>query len=528
MPATMLYVLFSVLGLLVGLLAGAGLAYRYLRPRYAERQRQAEAEAQLVLDRAQAQAKELTLQAQGQALKARTDAEAELRTLRQSLQKQEERIHQTTERIQQAEERLTRGQEKVDRKLDDLERREGRITQRERQSERLHREAEELKQVQLTELERIGSLTEDQARGIVLQKVEDQTRDDAARLMRQIETEAKEEADKRARKILGIAIQRLASDYVAEITVSTVPLPAEELKGRIIGREGRNIRAFEQITGVDIIVDDTPEAVTLSCHDPVRREVARVALGKLLKDGRIHPARIEEVVEKTRQEIEGLMREEGERVVYEAGIQGLHPDLIKILGRLKYRTSYGQNVLHHTLECALLAGHMAAELGANINVAKTAALLHDIGKAVDHEVQGPHALIGADIARRLGRSPAIVHAIAAHHFEEEPQTVEAFLVAAADAISGARPGARRETLDLYIKRLEALETVATSFPGVQRAFAIQAGREVRVMVQPDAVDDLGSLQLARNVAKKIEERLQYPGQIKVTVIRETRAVDYAR
>jgi len=524
----MLYVLFSVLGLLVGLLAGAGLAYRYLRPRYAERQRQAETEAQLVLDRAQAQAKELTLQARDQALKARTDAEAELRTLRQSLQKQEERIHQTTERIQQAEERLTRGQEKVDRKLDDLERREGRITQRERQSERLHREAEELKQVQLTELERIGSLTEDQARGIVLQKVEDQTRDDAARLMRQIEKEAKEEADKRARKILGMAIQRLASDYVAEITVSTVPLPAEELKGRIIGREGRNIRAFEQITGVDIIVDDTPEAVTLSCHDPVRREVARVALGKLLKDGRIHPARIEEVVEKTRQEIEGLMREEGERVVYEAGVQGLHPDLIKILGRLKYRTSYGQNVLHHTLECALLAGHMAAELGANINVAKTAALLHDIGKAVDHEVQGPHALIGADIARRLGRSPAIVHAIAAHHFEEEPQTVEAFLVAAADAISGGRPGARRETLDLYIKRLEALETVATSFPGVQRAFAIQAGREVRVMVQPDAVDDLGSLQLARNVAKKIEERLQYPGQIKVTVIRETRAVDYAR
>ncbi len=528
MPATMLYVLFSVLGVLVGLLAGAGLAYQYLRPRYAERQRQAETEAQLVLDRAQAQAKELTLQARDQALKARTDAEAELRTLRQSLQKQEERIHQTTERIQQAEERLTRGQEKVDRKLDDLERREGRITQRERQSERLHREAEELKQVQLTELERIGSLTEDQARGIVLQKVEDQTRDDAARLMRQIEMEAKEEADKRARKILGMAIQRLASDYVAEITVSTVPLPAEELKGRIIGREGRNIRAFEQITGVDIIVDDTPEAVTLSCHDPVRREVARVALGKLLKDGRIHPARIEEVVEKTRQEIEGLMREEGERVVYEAGVQGLHPELIKILGRLKYRTSYGQNVLHHTLECALLAGHMAAELGANINVAKTAALLHDIGKAVDHEVQGPHALIGADIARRLGRSPAIVHAIAAHHFEEEPQTVEAFLVAAADAISGGRPGARRETLDLYIKRLEALETVATSFPGVQRAFAIQAGREVRVMVQPDAVDDLGSLQLARNVAKKIEERLQYPGQIKVTVIRETRAVDYAR
>ncbi len=525
MPATSMYI---VVAAVLGLLAGAALTYVYLRPRHAERQRQVEAEAQLTLEKAHAQAKDFTVQAQAQALKARTEAEAELRTLRQSLQKQEERIHQAEGRIQQSEERLARSQEKVDRKLDDLDRRERQIAQRERQVERQQREAEDLKQGQMAALERIAALSEEEARAIILQRVEGQTRDDAARLMRQIETEAREEADKRARKVIGMAIQRLASDYVAEVTVSTVPLPAEELKGRIIGREGRNIRAFEQITGVDIIVDDTPEAVTLSCHDPVRREVARVALGKLLKDGRIHPARIEEVVEKTRQEIEALMREEGDRVVYEAGVQGLHPDLIKILGRLKYRTSYGQNVLQHTLECALLAGQMAAELGANISVAKTAALLHDIGKAVDHEVQGPHALIGADLARRLGRSPAIVHAIAAHHFEEEPQTVEAFLVAAADAISGARPGARRETLDLYIKRLEALETVATSFPGVQRAFAIQAGREVRVMVQPDSVDDLGSLQLARNVAKKIEESLQYPGQIKVTVIRETRAVDYAR
>lgn len=512
----------------VGLLAGAVLAWLYLRPRLEDQKRQAESEAQLVLEKAQAQAKDFIVQAQSDTLKMRSEGESELRNLRQSLQKQEERINQTEERIQQSEERLARSQEKVDRKLDDLERRERQIGQRERQSERLHRESEDLKQQQQAELERVAALSQDEAREVILQRVAGETRDDAARLIRQIESEAKGEADKRARKIIAMSIQRLASEYVAEITVSTVPLPAEELKGRIIGREGRNIRAFEQITGVDIIVDDTPEAVTLSCHDPVRREVARVALTKLLKDGRIHPARIEEVVEKTRQEIEGLMREEGERVVYEAGVQGLHPDLIKILGRLKYRTSYGQNVLHHTLECALLAGQMAAEMGANINIAKTAALLHDIGKAVDHEVQGPHALIGADIARRLGRSPAIVHAIAAHHFEEEPQTVEAFLVAAADAISGARPGARRETLDLYIKRLEALETVATSFPGVQRAFAIQAGREVRVMVQPDSIDDLGSLQLARNVAKKIEERLQYPGQIKVTVIRETRAVDYAR
>ncbi|MBA3946399.1 MAG: ribonuclease Y [Herpetosiphonaceae bacterium] len=517
-----------VLAVVVGLLVGAGTVYLGLRPRWVDQQRQAEVEARLITEKAQAESKEITLQAQAAALKARMDAEAELRALRATLQKQEERLHQSEERIQQSEERLVRSQEKIDRKLDELERRGQQFANRERQIERLHREAEELRGSQVTELERIAALTGEQARGIILARVEQETRDDSARIMRQVEHETREEADKRARKVMGMAIQRLASDYVAEISVSMVPLPSEELKGRIIGREGRNIRAFEQMTGVDIIVDDTPEAVTLSCHDPVRREVARVALNKLLKDGRIHPTRIEEVVEKTRQELDSIMREEGERVAFEAGVQGLHPDLIKIMGRLKYRTSYGQNVLQHSLETALLAGQMAAELGANVQVCKNGGLLHDIGKAVDHEVQGPHALIGADLARRLGRSPAICHAIAAHHNEEEPQTVEAFLVAAADAISGGRPGARRESLDLYIKRLEALETVATSFPGVQRAFAIQAGREVRVMVQPDSLDDLGSMQLARNVAKKIEESLQYPGQIKVTVIRETRAVEYAR
>lgn len=511
----------ALLGALLGGLLGMFLMYVLYRPRVEDQQQKAETEAKLLIEQARAQSKEITLQAQADALSARNAAEAELRNTRQALHKQEERLLQS-------EERVARAQEKLDRKLDDIERRERHIAQRERQTERLHREADELKNQQHSELLRIAALTLEEARTIVLKQVEATTREDAAKLMRQIEQEAKDEAEKRSKKIISTTIQRLASDYVADVTVTTVPLPSEELKGRIIGREGRNIRAFEQITGVDIIVDDTPEAVTLSCHDPVRREVARLSLAKLLKDGRIHPARIEEVVEKTRQEIEQVMREEGERVAYEAGIQGLHPDLIKILGRLKYRTSYGQNVLQHSLECALLAGTMASELGANVQVTKTAALLHDIGKAVDHEVQGPHALIGADIARRLGRSSAIVHAIAAHHFEEEPQTVEAFLVAAADALSGGRPGARRETLDLYIKRLEALETVATSFDGVQRAFAIQAGREVRVLVQPDAVDDLGSLTLARDVAKKIEESLQYPGQIKVTVIRETRAVDYAR
>ncbi|MDW8404309.1 ribonuclease Y [Chloroflexus sp.] len=506
--------LWAVVALLIGLAGGAGIGIWWANNGVSSLVQRKAAEARLLIEEARSQQKEILLQAKDEALRIRNEAEVELRESRQSLQKQEER--------------LQRKEENIDRKLEGIERRERLIQQRERQIEQLAQEAERLKRQQAQELERISQLSREEARSIILAEVERETREDAARRIRELEQQTKEEADKIARKIIGLAIQRCASDYVAEMTVSTVNLPSEELKGRIIGREGRNIRAFEQITGVDIIVDDTPEAVTLSCHDPVRREVARVALLKLLKDGRIHPSRIEEVVHKTQLEIEQIMREEGERVAYEANVQGLHPDLIKLLGRLKYRTSYGQNVLQHSLECALLAAHMAAELGANVNIAKTAALLHDIGKAVDHEVQGPHALIGAEIARRLGRSPAIVHAIAAHHYDEEPQTVEAFLVIAADAISGARPGARRETLDLYIKRLEALETVATSFPGVQRAFAVQAGREVRVMVQPDQIDDLASVHLARNVAKKIEESLQYPGQIKVTIIRETRAVDYAR
>jgi ribonuclease Y len=506
--------LWVVLALIVGLAGGAALGVLWVNNGAHSLAQRKSAEARLLIEEARSQQKEILLQAKDEALRIRNDAEAELRESRQGLQKQEER--------------LQRKEENLDRKLEGLERRERQLQSRERQIEQLHQEAEQLKTQQTMELERISQLNREEARNIILAQVEREARDDAARRIREVEQQAREEADKTAKKIISLAVQRCASDYVAELTVTTVNLPSEELKGRIIGREGRNIRAFEQITGVDIIVDDTPEAVTLSCHDPVRREVARVSLIKLLKDGRIHPSRIEEIVQKTQLEIEHVMREEGEQVAYEANVQGLHPDLIKLLGRLKYRTSYGQNVLHHSLESALLAAHMAAEIGANVNVAKTAALLHDIGKAVDHEVQGPHALIGADIARRLGRSPAIVHAIGAHHHDEEPQTVEAFLVIAADAISGARPGARRETLDLYIKRLEALETVATSFTGVQRAFAVQAGREVRVMVQPDQIDDLASIHLARDVAKKIEESLQYPGQIKVTIIRETRAVDFAR
>jgi len=504
----------ALLALITGLVAGVILGLRWTKNSVYSRIQQQETQARLLLEEARSQQKELLLQAKDEALYIRNEAEAELKEARQTIQKQEDR--------------LQRKEENFDRKLEGLERRERQLMHRERQIEQLYQEAGQLKAQQIVELERISALSQEEARHIILTRAEQEAREDAARRIREVEQATREEADKRARKILGMAIQRCASDYVAELTVTTVNLPGEELKGRIIGREGRNIRAFEQITGVDVIIDDTPEAVTLSCHDPVRREVARIALTRLLKDGRIHPARIEEMVLKTQQEIEQIMREEGERVAYEANVQGLHPDLIKLLGRLKYRTSYGQNVLQHSLECSLLAAHIAAELGANIHVAKTAALLHDIGKAVDYEVQGPHALIGADIARRLGRSPSIVHAIAAHHNDEEPQTVEAFIVQAVDAISGGRPGARRETLDLYIKRLESLETVATSFSGVQRAFAVQAGREVRVMVQPDTVDDYASIHLARDVAKKIEESLQYPGQIKITVIRETRAVDYAR
>lgn len=510
----MLEPVWAVLALIAGTGVGVAIGFLFYKSNLTSRIRQTEAETRLLLEAARTEQKDIILRAKDEALRIRNEAEAQNREARAALTKQEER--------------LQRKEENLDRKLDGLERRERQLQTRERQIEQLHQEADQLAGKQRVELERVSALSQEEARAIILQRVESESRDELARRIRDMERASREEADKMARKIIGLAIQRNASDYVAEVTVSTVALPGEELKGRIIGREGRNIRAFEQISGVDVIVDDTPEAVTLSCHDPVRREVARVALSKLLKDGRIHPARIEEVIVKTQQEIEAIMREEGERVAYEANVQGLHPDLIKLLGRLKYRTSYGQNVLQHSLECSLLAAHMAAELGGNINVAKTAALLHDIGKAVDHEVQGPHALIGADIARRLGRSPMIVHAIAAHHNDEEPQSVEAFLVQAADAISGGRPGARRETIDLYIKRLEALETVATSFNGVQRAFAIQAGREVRVMVQPEMVDDLGSIHLARDVAKKIEESLQYPGQIKVTVIRETRSVDYAR
>lgn len=470
--------------------------------------------AEQIIEDAKTRHREMLLEARDEALRIKTAAEADIR---------ERRVEQ-----QRLERRLQQKEETLDRRIEQIDRRERAVVQKERETEALHGEIAQVKQQAVIELERVSGLTAEEAKSFLVQQVEEEARQDANRRVREVEAEAKEEGERRARKIVTLAIQRCAADQVAESVANVVHLPNDEMKGRIIGREGRNIRALESATGVDVIIDDTPDAVTLSGFDPIRREIARIALQKLIVDGRIHPARIEEVVQKARQELDQILRDEGEQAAIKAGVHGLPPELIKIMGRLKYRTSYGQNVLLHSVEVAHLAAMIASELGADVTVARTAGFLHDIGKAVDHEVEGPHALIGADIVRRFGKSAKIVHAIAAHHNDEEPQTVEPIIISSADAISGARPGARRETVENYIKRLDALEGVANSFPGVDKSFAIQAGREVRIIVRPDQIDDIGALRLARDIVKKIEETLEYPGQIKVTVLRETRAVDYAR
>jgi ribonuclease Y len=515
------FVLEALLVICISVLA----TYVYLDKRAQSRVRQAQVDADRIREEAESERRNASIAAKDEAIRLRGELDRELTQRRKEIERIERRIEQK--------------EETIDRKSASLEQRENAIRKGEQAQERARetweqertRQQQELENARgrhLQELERIAGLTSDEAKQQLVAEVEADARAMAARRVHEIEQEVHEEADRRSRKILATTIQRIATDYVAESTVSVVPLPSDDMKGRIIGREGRNIRALEQATGVDLIVDDTPEVITVSAYDPLRRELARRVLAKLLQDGRIHPARIEEVVAKTQTELDQTIREEGEKVAYEANVVGLHPDLIKLLGRLKFRTSYGQNVLHHSLEVSMIAAALAAEIGADVNVCKTAGLLHDIGKAVDHEVEGPHALIGADIARRLGRSAKIVHAIAAHHGEEEPATVEAFIVATSDAISGARPGARREMVETYVKRLEALEGVANSFEGVEKSFAIQAGREVRILVSPTHIDDLAASRLARDVSKKIEESLEYPGQIKVTVIRETRAVDYAR
>lgn len=499
--------------IIAAVLAGAA-TYFWLQAREASRMKQAQRDADTILEDARSEQKEIILQGKDEALRLRSEVDLELKDRRAEVTRLERRLQQK--------------EEAADKKVEAMERREKTIQGRERELDTIRLELDGAREQQRLELERVAGLSTEAAKTLLLDEIEAEVREIAGRKIRQIEQETKEEANRRAMQILATAVQRCAPEYVAESTVSVVPLPSDDMKGRIIGREGRNIRALEAATHVDIIIDDTPEAIMVSCFDAVRREIARRAILKLVQDGRIHPARIEEVVLKATQEVDTVMQEEGERVAYEANVQGLHPELIRLLGRLKYRTSYGQNVLQHSLECSFIAAGIAAEIGADVNVAKTAALLHDIGKAVDHEVEGPHALIGAEIAKRLGRSSRIVHAIAAHHGEEEPATVEAFIVATADAISGGRPGARRDMLERYIQRLEALESVANSFDGVDKSFAIQAGREVRILVRPDSIDDLGATRLARDVAKRIEETLEYPGQIKVTVIRETRSVDYAR
>lgn len=471
----------------------------------------------LILDaenKSETMRKEAILEAKEEAHRLRSEAERDARERRAE--------------IQRSERRLIQKEESMDRKLENIERKEESITQKEQAIINKQKDLDKVISRQLEELERISGYTVDEAKAILLSNVEKEVRRDASVMIKEIESKAKEEADKKAKYIITGAIQRCAADHVAESTVSVVALPNDEMKGRIIGREGRNIRAIETLTGVDLIIDDTPEAVILSGFDPVRREVARIALEKLIVDGRIHPARIEEMVEKAQREVNAIIKEEGEQATFEVGIHNLHPELVKLLGRLKYRTSYGQNVLKHSVEVAHLAGLMAGELGLDIKLAKRAGLLHDIGKALDHEVEGTHVDIGIDVLRKYKESEAVINGMAAHHGDYEPKSMEAVLIAAADALSAARPGARRETLDAYIKRLEKLEEIANTTPGVEKSFAIQAGREIRIIVKPDDVNDEEIVFLAREISKKIESELEYPGQIKVNVVRETRAVDYAK
>lgn len=473
-----------------------------------------EQQAKQRLEDARSRAQEIVLAAKDEAIKKREAAEDEMERRRGGLRREEERL-------QDWREKLDHRQQRMDRRDRALNKRQSALDKQRNQIERLEKE-------QMEALERVAGLSRDEAKQELLEIAEEDARQDIARVIRRVEAEAQEEADKRARKVITTAIQRLASEHVAEVTVSTVSLPSDDMKGRIIGRGGRNIRAFEKAAGVDVVVDDTPEAVTISCFDPVRREIARHAMERLVLDGRIHPTNIERFVDESRDELESFIREEGKRAAYEAGVHGLHPEVTKLLGRLKFRTSYGQNQYAHSIETAKLAGMIAEELGADADIARAGGLLHDIGKAVDFETEGTHVQIGAEICRRFGISDGVVHCVEAHHNEMQQKSVEAVIVEAADAISGARPGARRESLELYLKRIRTMEEIAESFKGVEEAYALQAGREIRVIVKPDSVDDLAAIRLSKGIAGKLEGNMEYPGQIKVTVIREVRAEEYAQ
>ena len=499
---------------LVAAAAGAALGYFFKQYQAEQEARALRTQADHVIEEAQTQARETVLAAKDEAIKLRDEVEAETKRRRVEWQREEERV--------------ARRREEYEQKLERLEQRERKISQRQSDLDKRTNNLEKIEQQRMAELSRVAEMTREDAKKLLVEDVEKDAREDMARKIRQVEAEAKEEAEKRAREIITLAVQRVASDQVSEISVSTIPLPADEMKGRIIGRAGRNIRAIEKATGVDIVVDDTPEAVTISSFDPIRREVARVALSKLILDGRIHPARIEKLVEDARAQVNQTIKEEGERAALDAGVPGLHPEIIKLLGRLKFRTSYGQNQHAHAIESARLAGILAAELGADVKTAKMGGLLHDLGKAIDHEFEGTHAQLGADFARRYGVPEKVINIIRSHHHEEDQQSLEAIIVESADAISGARPGARRESLETYLKRVKDLEDIANAFPGVSQSYAIQAGREIRIVVKPEEIDDLASIRLSKDIAKKVEESMQYPGQIRVTVLRETRAVEYAK
>jgi len=498
----------------IGAILGGAVVFFFRRMVMNRQLRTAQRKAARTAAEARNEAKNVLNEAKEEAEKVKSATAAEHRDRRAELQRQENR--------------LTTKTEASERRLEGVEQRERNLANKEKGIESIRADLTEVRDRQLKQLELISVMSSSEAKQILLERIEAEIQEEASRRLREWEDKLKEEADKKAQEILSQAIQRSASEVVSETSVVSVPLPSDEMKGRLIGREGRNIRALEQATGVDLIIDDTPEAVTLSSFDPVRREIAHLALDKLILDGRIHPARIEEVVGKVKEEVEATMYSAGEQAAYQVGVRGLRPELIRVLGRLKYRTSYGQNVLEHSIETAHLAGMIASELGANVAIAKKAGLLHDIGKAVDHEVEGTHAAIGADLAKQWDKSPEVIQGIAEHHIETASTSVWGYIISAADAISSARPGARRESLQSYLKRLKALEDIADDFKGVEKSFAIQAGREIRILVKPEEIDDLGAMRLARDIVKKIEEGLEYPGQIKVTVLRETRAVDYAK